>query len=235
MNLIDLFVMIIVAITILEGVYKGFINSVSRIAAFFLSWIASFIFSPGVASLVQGDQKLFTSLVTYVDASEKLGAIDNAKILISQIKDTDLNTIIGNANFPKPFPELIKQNIANHAFDKQGLANLGDYVNQTIACAVVNILCFLFVFLIAAVVFTFVINALDKTIKFPVLRQFDSLLGGGFGLILGCFSLFVIFMVVPIVLVFMDVTAVNDYLNGSFLGSFFYKSNFILNFMRGVI
>lgn len=235
MNLIDLFIIILIVITILEGIYKGFIHSVSRIGAFFLSWITAFIFSPGISKLVQGNDTVFTPLLTYVDGSEKLGNIDNAKILIGQIKDTDLNTIINNANFPQPFSSLIKNNIANHAFEDKGIKALGDYVNQTIACTIINILSFLFIFLIASILFGFIINAMDKTLNFPVLRQFDSLLGAGFGLILGCFTLFIIFLVVPIVLILMDVKIVSEYLNGSFLGSFFYKSNFILNFMRGVI
>jgi uncharacterized membrane protein required for colicin V production len=235
MNLIDVFVLILVAIIVLQGVYKGFINSVCRIGAFFLSWICAFIFSPGIARMIQGDKNIFSSLATYVDGSEKLGNIDNAKILISQLKDSDVNTIISNGNFPVPFSNLIKQNIANHAFDKQGLTTLGEYTNQTIACTIVNILSFLIVVLLASMLFVFIINAMDKTVHFPVLRQFDSLLGGGFGLILGCFTLFVIFLVVPIVLVLMDVNLVTEYLDGSFLGSFFYRSNFILNFMSGVI
>jgi len=235
MNLIDLFILIVIAITILEGVYKGFLNTVCRIGAFFLSWITAFIFSPGISKLLQTNESIFTSLLTYVEGAERLGNIDNAKIMIDQIKDTDLHTIINNANFPQPFPNLIKSNIEKHAFASQGVSTLGDYVNQTVACTIVNIFSFLFVFIIASIIFAFVINALDHTMKFPVLRQFDSLLGGGFGLILGCFALFIIFLVVPIVLMLMDVKVVSEYLNKSLLGSFFYKSNFILNFMRGVI
>ena len=235
MNLIDVFVIIIAAISILEGFYRGFINSASRVGAFFLSWISAFVFSPGVARLIQNDQSIFTPLLTYVDGAEKLGNLDNAKMIIGQIKDTDVNTIVNNANFPAPFPSLLKENVANHAFATKGINTLGDYANQTIACTIVNILSFLFIFLIASILFTFLINALDRTLKFPVLRQFDGVIGGGFGLILGCFTLFVIFLIVPIVLVLLDVQVVSEYLNGSFLGSFFYKSNFILSFMRGVI
>jgi len=235
MNLIDLFVIIIVAIAILEGVYKGFVNSVSRVGGFFLSWLSAFIFTPALSGYFQGQKSFFNYLVTYVDVTEKLGNLDNAKMLVGQIKEADLNTIISNANFPQPFPGLIKENVANKAFADKGLATLGEYANETIVCTIVNILSFLIIFLIATLVFTFVINALDKTLKFPVLRQFDGLLGGGFGLVYGCFALFVIFLVVPVVLILMEVQLVSDYLNSSFLGSFFYKSNFILNFIRGAI
>lgn len=235
MNLIDLFIIIIVAIAILEGVYRGFINSVSRIGAFFLSWITAFLFSPALAGWAQGQKDFFNYLITYVDVTEQLGSIDNAKLLVNQIKETDLNTIISNANLPQPFPALIKQNVVNKAFSEKGLTTMGQYANETIVCTIVNILSFLFIFLIATLIFIFIINALDKTLRFPVLRQFDGLLGGGFGLILGCFTLFVVFLIVPIILVMMEVKIVSDYLNGSFLGSFFYKSNFFINFMRGII
>lgn len=235
MNLIDLFIILIVAIAVLEGVYRGFVNSVSRIGAFFLSWISAFIFSPALAGYIQSQKDIFNYLITYVDVTEQLGNIENAKILVSQIKDTDLNTIISNANLPAPFPSLIRENVVNKAFAGKGLTTIGQYANETIVCTIVNIVSFLAIFLLATFVFIFVINALDRTLRFPVLRQFDGLLGGGFGLILGCFALFVVFLIVPIVLVMMEVKIVSDYLNSSFLGSFFYKSNFIMNFMRGVI
>jgi uncharacterized membrane protein required for colicin V production len=235
MNLIDLFIILIVAIAVLEGVYRGFINSVSRIGAFFLSWITAFLFSPALAGFAQNQKDFFNYLITYVDVTEQLGNIENAKLLVGQIKETDLNAIISNANLPQPFPALIKDNVVNKAFESKGLTTLGQYANETIVCTIVNILCFLAIFLIATFLFIFIINALDRTLRFPVLRQFDGLLGGGFGLILGCFTLFVVFLVVPIILVMMEVKLVSDYLNSSFLGSFFYKSNFFMNFIRGVI
>ncbi len=235
MNLIDLFVIIVVAISVLHGIYRGFINSVSRIGAFFLSWLSAFIFSPLISRLIESKEELFASLITYVEGAEKLGNVENAKLLVDKISSADLNAIITNANFPQPFPALIKENVLNKAFADKGLATLGEYTNYTVVCTIVNILCFLIVFMIATVIFSFVINALDKTIRFPVLKQFDGLLGGGFGLILGCFSMFVIFLVVPIILVLMDIKYISEYLNNSFLGTFFYKYNFILNFIRGVI
>jgi uncharacterized membrane protein required for colicin V production len=235
MNLIDLFAIIVIAIAILEGVYRGFINSVCKVGAFFLSWITAFLLSPLLANSIPNENNLFQTLLTYADASEKLGTVDTSKMLISQLKQTDLNTIISNANFPQPFPNLIKQNVTNHAFSAKGITTLGEYTNETIVCIMINIISFLVIFLIAALIFGFIINALDNSFRFPVLRQMDGLLGGGFGLILGCFSLFIIFMIVPLILVLVDVKQITDYLNNSFLGSFFYKSNFILNFMRGTV
>ena len=60
-------------------------------------------------------------------------------------------------------------------------------------------------------------------------------LGGGFGLLLGCFTLFVVFLIVPVILVAIEVKYVSEYINGSFLGTFFYKSNFLLKFMVGCV
>ena len=168
MNLIDLFVIVVVAIAVLQGIYRGFINSASRIGAFFLSWLSAFIFSPVISRLIESKEELFASLITYVEGAEKLGHVENAKLLVDNFSFAYLNAIITNANFPQPFPALIKENVLNKAFAEKGLVTLGEYTNQTVVCTIVNILCFMIVFAIATIVFSFVINALDKTIKFPV-------------------------------------------------------------------
>ena len=49
------------------------------------------------------------------------------------------------------------------------------------------------------------------------------------------FALFVVFMAVPTILVVVPFPAVREFLERSFFGPFFYGSNFLLSFMKGVV
>jgi len=235
MNLLDLFVVLIIVIALLEGFYRGFLCSVLSLSASFLSWLSAFIFYPALSHAVQGNVNIFNFLLYYTEGAEKIVDFEHTKLLVSQIEPAQLKTIIADANLPVPFGTLIQQNVVTNAFAHQGITTLGDYFNLTIVNVVVNILCFLMIYVIARLVFSFIINALNYTLKFPVLKQFDGVIGGGFGALRGVFTTFVVFIIVPVILVMQPIPQVTEYVNASFLGSFFYRNNFLLNFIRGVI
>ena len=46
MNIVDLVILAIVAITVISGMYRGFISSLLATANFFISWIASYMIYP---------------------------------------------------------------------------------------------------------------------------------------------------------------------------------------------
>ena len=233
MNLVDFFIIVVLSACILIGVYKGFLHSLLGIGAFLISWLMCAILGPTVARSLDKSHKLLDTLSIYVEGADSLGSIDNAKIPVSELTDVRLDSIIDNANIPEPFPQLIKLNIKKGTFPQ--LQTLGDYTNQTLSIVLINILAFFVIFIIARVVLQFVINGYDSTWKLPIIRQYDSLLGGSFGLINGILFLFVIFILVPTFLAIQPTKIIQQYLDSSLLGSFFYKSNFILNSMRGVL
>lgn len=235
MNLVDVFIIIGIAVCILIGVYKGFLHSLLGIGAFLVSWLLSVILGPLVARSINKSYDLLNTLSIYIEGADSLGSIDNAKIPVNGLSDIKLDSIIDNANIPQPFPQLIKLNIKSQAFESAGMKTLGDYTNQTLSIVLINILAFFIIFIIARIVLQFFINGYDSTWNLPIINQYDSLLGGSFGLINGILFLFVIFILVPTFLAIQPTKIIQQYLDSSLLGGFFYKSNFLLNSMRGVL
>lgn len=234
MNLINLVFILLITIAVLEGIYKGFLHSSLSLGAFFLSALTSYIFHPVVSAAVKASSSLFNFLLYYTEGAEKIKNFEDASLAVSGLTPDKLNSIITTSSAPEPFQALIRQNVQSHAFAAQGLSTIGEYFNMTIVCAVLNILSFLLVFLIARVLFAFVLGALNYTIEFPELKRYDRTIGGLFGASRGVLLCFLIVMLVPVIFLVMPVDKITEYYQSSSLGMFFYNNNFLLLLIRGI-
>ncbi len=234
MNILDAAMLIIMALFILAGLYKGFLSTVLGIGAFIVSWLFGFAFMPLAANAVKSSEKLYTMMLYYTEGSEYIGDVELSKTSISELSSVQLRSVISGANLPYPMGKEVTQNIAREAFSSQGVSTLGEYFNQTIVCVFINILVFLAIFAIVRLVLAFVINDMDYSITFPVLHRGDALFAMGAGLLRGILALFLLCMLLPIVLTVLgQFDFINEILDGSFFASFFYRSNFLLSMMPG--
>lgn len=234
MNFIDIGVLLILAITVLGGYYRGFVSTLLDIGATLLSFLLARIGAPLIANLVKGNEKLYNMMLYYTEGSEYVAVTDVelTRTPISGISSDTLHTVIENAGMPRPMDSCVDRNIATEAFSDQGVVTLGDYFNQTIVCVVINILALLAIFLVVRVLCSFVIRGAEYGRGgFPVLVRADGLIGAGMGLFNGVLLLFVIFLVFPIVLTVLP--KFFDFLSESFFGNFFYRANPLLFLIPG--
>lgn len=234
MNLIDLFVILILALYVLAGIYRGFLPTVLSLVSNVVSWGAAMLFMPLMANAVKANAGMFNMLLYYSEGSEFIGDVELARTSIDQLSTTQVQTVIDGSGLPYPFAKEIQHNIANRAFSNINISTLGDYFNQTIVCVVINIIVFLIIFAIVRMILALVINGTDYVVKLPKLKQYDTLTGAGFGLVRGIVALGVIFMVVPLVLIVMDFEFVHKILDSSLFAPFFYHSSILLSIIPGV-
>ena len=232
MNLINLFFIAIIIIAILEGIYKGFMHSSLSLGAFFLSTITSYLLYPVLSATVRATPTLFNFLFYYTEGAEKIANFEDASVLISNLSPDKLNNIISTSSLSEPFTTLIRQNIETKAFAASGLATLGEYFNMTIVCAVLNILSFLVVFLLARIIFSFVLGAVNYTVQLPELKRYDNTIGAFFGASRGILVCFLIATIVPVIFL---VVPVEKIFQSSSIGMFFYQNNFFLHLIRGIV
>ncbi len=235
MNLVTVVLILLILIMALEGIHRGFLRSALNLGAFFLSVITSYLFYPVVSSAVKANASLFDYLTYYTEGAEKIASFESSQMLVNQLSPAQLNDIILKSDISEPFTSLVRQNVETKAFASSGLTTIGQYYNMTIVSAVVNILAFLAVFLIARVIFAFVLGAIDYTVEFPELRQYDRTTGALFGVLRGLMFCFLIMTIVPVVFLVMPVEKITDYYNASGLALFFSDNNFFLHFIRGVV
>lgn len=235
MNILDYFIIAVLGLSTIMGIYQGFVVAILNIASFFISWLTAFLLYPVLAHYLQTTTKIVSTLLYYTEASTKIPGIEYRNAAITAIPAEKMNEIVQNANFPIPFESILHNNIINQAFKQSGLTTLGDYFNHTIVNVIINILSFLVIYLVIRILLSWIISMTDTVTHLPVLKHFNSLLGGGFGLFRGIFAIFIIFSIVPVLLTVIPIDLKTMFLDKSLFAAFFYKSNIITNIINGII
>ncbi len=234
-NAVDLIVLGILAVSILFGMYKGFINAVLGLIGLFAALIIAYLAYPQLARALQSNQSLINTLAHYSDASSRIHDLDLALTPVAGIPQTLLNQALTNAALPQPFEAFVRANILNQAFASLGSINVAEYLNQTIIAVSLNILCFLVCFAVAYAAIMLIVHLINYVFRLPVLKHLDMLLGGAFGGIRGIFLVFVLFALVPILLTISPIPQVSQMISESSLASIFYQSNLIQTIMQGTL
>ena len=233
MNVVDIVILAILGLSILVGLYRGFISSVASMGGCLLSLGLSFWLSPKLAGVIQNNPEILRTLASYTDAATKLGDQTLAGSSVTSLTENSITEILNKVSLPAPLNTLLQNNLQGQVFQNIGITRVGDYVSQTIVSAVLNVICFIVCFLALLLVIHFVINFLKVVFKFPVLKQLNSLAGGAFGLIRGALLCFVAFALLPLVQTLLPVNNLNQLVEASALAPLFNSGNLILAIMNG--
>ena len=158
MNIVDYVIIGIIGISVLFGLYRGFIASVLNMGCGLMSFLASFWVSPKLAAAVQSNQSFLNMLLHYTDASSRIGDLETAITNVATLTSQSINSILEKVNLPAPLDTLLRVNLENNVYASSGLSTVSDYVSQTILQASINIICFLVSFLVLYIVLAIVLN-----------------------------------------------------------------------------
>ena len=231
MNIVDIVILAILGLSVLVGLYRGFISSVASMGGCLLSLGLSFWLSPKLAAAIQSNPDILKTLASYTDAATKLGDQALASSNVTTLTETGISEIINKVSLPAPLNTLLQNNLTNQVYG--AAADVGTYVSQTIVGAILNVICFIVCFLGLLLVIHFVINFLKVVFKFPVLKQLNSIAGGAFGLIRGALLCFVAFAMLPLIQTLLPVENINQLVEASTLAPLFNSGNLILAIMNG--
>lgn len=234
MNIVDYVILGIVGISIIFGLYRGFISSVLNTGGCLLSFGLSFYFTPKLAGIVQGNVSLQETLSHYTDISSRLGDLDLALTNVRELGLDKISEIISRVNLPEPLAQLLESNLANQVYAGQAsVQTVQDYLSQTILSACISIICFIVCFAVIYLVIAIVVNLLKAVFRFPILKQLDGLAGGAFGLLRGALICYVVMAVVPMVETMVPIDMVTELIDESMLAPVFNNGNMILAIING--
>lgn len=233
MNIVDFAILGIVGISLIFGLYRGFVNSVFSLLALFVSLVLAYMFFPRLADTVKSNDTIVNTLVYYSDASSRIQDLELAGTPVANIPQQVLDEAMNRANLPEPFDTFVRENVAQQVFASVGSLNISDYLNQTIIDASINILCFLACFLVSYIAMTLLIHLLTYMFTLPVLKHFDMLLGGAFGAVRGVFFVFVIFSLVPIIITISPIEGLSELIDNARFSAFFYRDNLLTSIFQG--
>lgn len=234
MNVVDIAIVLILAITILGGWYRGFVSAALGVMATLLAWLIGVACIGPVSNMVKGNEELYNVMLYYTEGAEYVAVTDVelTRTPISEVSLEQLNTVIENADMPLPMGNRVAHNVAVEAFAADGITTLGDYFNQTIVCVAINIVSLVAVFLLSRLVIGFIIECVAHGRGgFPALARLDGVLGAGVGLIHGVLIVFLLFLLVPIALTVLP--KLYTFIEESFFGEFFYRANVFLSLIPG--
>lgn len=229
MNIVDVLILIVLAVSVIYGLHRGFINGVLSVAALVGSIALAFMFSGDLAAWLNENKTLVDTLMYYTDAGSRISDLELSLLPANQVTQNALYQILESANLPAAF-ETAFVGALGSASATQNIAQL---LSQTIVSVSISILSFLICFFIAYVALTFVIHMICYVFELPVLRHLDALIGGVFGLARGVMLVFIFFALVPIVLAVVPVDIVSDQIAASQLAPYF-DSQIILSILRGI-
>lgn len=234
MNIVDIIIVAVIVLSIIFSAKKGFLISVLSLGSFVISWLLAYIFYPLVSKAFMSG-KFFQTILNYTDGAQLVSNFQTANTSIQNFSSGEIGQIVQTSNVPSPISNLVQSNIAGEVFAEQGLTTVGEYFGQTVGIVVMNILSFLLIYLVVQLIFLIVLNCVNFVRRLPVLKQADGFLGGCFGAARGILLVFVLFMLIPVVLVMLPYDAAYDLIDQSLFGNFFYQSNFLLTLISGIV
>ena len=230
MNIIDIIILAVLGVSVVFGLYRGFISGVLSVAALMGSAVLAFGMSGELAAWLKGNQTLIDTLLYYTDAGSRIPNLDLSLLSVAQVTESALAQILESANLPAAFEAAFIENIGL----SEGAATISAVLSQTIVSVSLSIISFLICFFAAYAVLTFVIHLLQYVFELPVLRHLDSLIGGVFGLARGVLLLFIFFTVIPIVMAVVPIEPLEAMIEASQLAPMF-DSRMILTILHGGI
>lgn len=233
MNVVDWVIVGIIGVSVLFGLYRGFIASVLNMGSGLISFLASFALYPKLAGLIQNNQELQRTLLHYTDASSRIGDLELALTNVIDLGREGIRQVLEKVSLPAPLDTILETNLSNLVYGTQGAATtVADYVSQTILQSCINIICFLVCFAGLYLLLAILGNLLRAVFRFPVLKQLDGLAGGGFGLLRGLLICLALFTLVPLVQTMVPLELIDQLLDESQLAPIFMNGNLITAIMN---
>ena len=233
MNIVDYVIIGVVAVSVLYGLYRGFVASVLSMGGGLVSFLAAFALYPKLAELIQNNEELQRTLLHYTDASSRIGDLELALTNVVNLGREGIQQVLSNVQLPAPLDSILQVNLENLVYGTQGAAStVSDYVSQTILQSSINIICFIVCFAGAYLAFSLLANLIRAVFRFPVLKQADALAGGVFGLLRGVLLCLIVFTLIPLVQTMVPLDVINELLAESQLAPIFMNGNLITAIMN---
>ncbi len=233
MNVIDIVILVILGVSVIYGLYRGFMHTILSVACCLISFFLAFTFGPRAAAMVSGSQGVSSTLATYTDAIARVGDYSLASTPVSQISDGMIEQVLNNVSLPASIESILKKNLQNEVFAGTELKTVNDYVSNTVVAVALNVLCFIACFALSYMVLSVVVSLIHHVFKLPLLKQMDWLAGGAFGLARGALILYVLFLIIPILSTIIPLDAFNELLAQSKLAPIFQRDGFFGQVISG--
>ena len=231
LNLLDITIIVILAFYLISGMYRGFITSLLGTVGFVGAWFGAQQLYPRVANLALSNQTLMAVLNQYLEPESFFESHTQAVSTVSEViagGEAAIQSAVASVSGKlSVVSKAFEANVRAQMFQRLGINTLADYLDQTIWQAVFNVGAFLLCFIALYVLVCLVVNLLDHVISFPLVRGFDWLLGGLFGLARGLVMVVLVLCLLPALVQIVSPEFADNLRTGSALYSFVSQVDFL--------
>ena len=231
MNVVDYVILGVIGVSVLFGLYRGFISSVLNTGGCLIAFLASFALYPRLTEYIAGNAELQRTLLTYTDASSRIGDLATSITRVGNLTAQSISEVVSKAGLPDAMSELLRSNLSNQIYGAS--ETVSDYVSQTVLGASTNILCFIVMFVALYLVISLLLSAIRAIFRLPVLKQLDAVVGGGFGFLRGALFVFILFALLPLVQTIAPMDSISELMETSVLAPYFNNGALMTAIMNG--
>ena len=217
MNIIDIIILVILGLSLVAGMYKGFLASMLSLFGFCGAWVGAYATYGFLASTVSNNVDLMNIFKNLIGAADLFKTPELANLDVVNATAANIDQAVNEIGIPL-ISDLFRGNVSGQVFANQGLTKMYEYLNQTLLTSILNVLSFIIMFAIIYIAVLLLVNLLNNVFRFPELRHLDWFLGGVFGLVRGAVIVMLIFAVLP---------ALSDLLAGSTFATILQDNNFV--------
>lgn len=199
MNIIDIIIVSILAISVIFGAYRGFIDTVGSFIGTIVSIASGLIFAPKLAVSLGSSPEVSRIFSNITDSIARVGDIDLASERVVNMSQDLIDKVIKSVGLPEAINKVLESNFKNGVYKVDGLETVNDYVSSTLVSICINVLCFLAVFVISLLIIKIILSIVHHVFSMPVLRQLDGLAGAFVGVFRGAVIIYVIMIAMPII------------------------------------
>lgn len=206
--IIDFIIIIILLMCIFYGYKRGLVNLVISLFTFVIALvIAIFIYKP-IANIV-------------IDNTSICDNIENC--IFERIKDE---------NVEKSDNEIIQ--LADKYILKDAKSETAEVIASSIAKTVIDVLTFIILVTVIRICLIIINKIFSIITEVPIIKQFNKLGGGLYGIIQGIIINYILFAVIIVIipLISTNTTTVVDSINDSKFGSILYNENVIIKLIN---
>ena len=232
-NGVDIAILVMIGISVIFGVYRGFLQTVLSVAAVIVSLFVAMSFGPRLSAVIQGQTTFAEALANYTDAVSRVGDVDLAKTEVDGASPSLIERVINAAGLPPEIASYLRSNLQTLAYRNQGKTTVNDYVRTTLVSAAVDVISYVLCFFASSLIFSLLISLLKHVCKFPPLRTMDGLAGGLFGLVRGVLIVYVLFLLLPVAETIVPDQGVQKLLADSRLAGMFQSGGFFSRVLAG--
>ncbi len=223
-------VLAILLIAFIMGFSKGFLRTLLELVAFFVAAAIALYISPQISDAIIDNTGL-NEMISEI--SQNLLDVDEMPWESMDALDEQLD-ILSSIEMPDLIKEQLLDNNNAKVYELLDVDNVGDYIGEFLAVMAINVLSYIFVFILAMLVLQMIINILDLASHIPVIHELNKLAGGGLGLLLGLAIIWTGFAVYISILSLQSLDTFTALLETSTFAKFLYTVNPLMRYMTRI-